>query len=214
MWSLWSSQSPSHWESFPHFVLSLPSGPCSYKAQAYKPSSMNYPMTSRPSTSTARSARRQIPPGDVRALSMRANTAQDWAGLPQAALNRLKEENAGPFQRVAMLKADGVRPFNDLPSITDVSTADSADRIKALVPHANGRQYVKKWHSWKTGVNKKINGCSNYNKCSLPRLPRSMRPSQRFQAPDSHSTITDTCRSLCRTISALLFCFSLHGRIF
>jgi hypothetical protein len=63
-----------------------------------------------------------------------------------------------------MLKADGVRPFKDLPSITDASTADSADGIKALVPHANGRQYVKKWHSWKTGGNKRINGCSNYDK--------------------------------------------------
>ncbi|KAI0260570.1 spindle assembly checkpoint component Mad1, partial [Gloeopeniophorella convolvens] len=47
---------------------------------------------------------RHVPPG-VRVLSLRDNPAQQWADLRQAALDRLKEENAALLARLASLDA-------------------------------------------------------------------------------------------------------------
>jgi len=49
-------------------------------------------------------AGRHVPPG-IRVLSLSANPAQEWADLRQAALDRLKEENAALLQRLSTLSS-------------------------------------------------------------------------------------------------------------
>jgi hypothetical protein len=52
---------------------------------------------------------------DVRVLSLSANPAQDWADLRQAALGRLKEENAMLLLRLSALEASGTHTAYPLP---------------------------------------------------------------------------------------------------
>ncbi|KAI9510349.1 MAD-domain-containing protein [Russula earlei] len=72
-------------------------------------------------------AGRHVPPG-VRVLSLVANPAQDWADLRQAALDRLKEENAALLQRLSVLEASSIRGGRASTSTpADVSTATATD---------------------------------------------------------------------------------------
>jgi len=68
-------------------------------------------------------AGRHVPPG-VRVLSLCANPAQEWADLRQAALDRLKEENAALLQRLSALEASGARSEHTATS-TSTSAPDS-----------------------------------------------------------------------------------------
>ncbi|KAH9979345.1 hypothetical protein BGW80DRAFT_1455049 [Lactifluus volemus] len=88
-------------------------------------------------------AGRHVPPG-VRVLSLRANPAQDWADLRQAALDRLKEENAALLERLATLETDlsHHHPSSSSSSTDDASGGgggggDNAAAAAALVPRAS-----------------------------------------------------------------------------
>jgi len=69
----------------------------------------------------------------VRVLSLSANPAQDWADLRQAALDRLKEENAALLQRLSALEASGA---HSVPPATDTA-ADRSSTTTELVPRAS-----------------------------------------------------------------------------
>src|SRR5713226_7932460 len=77
-------------------------------------------------------AGRHVPPG-VRVLSLSANPAQDWADLRQAALDRLKEENAALLPRLSTLEASGT---HSVPPDTDTA-ADRSSMMTELVPRAS-----------------------------------------------------------------------------
>ena len=69
----------------------------------------------------------------MRVLSLNANPAQDWADLRQAALDRLKEENAALLQRPSALYASGI---HTAPSAIDTAAARSSTTTE-LVPRAS-----------------------------------------------------------------------------
>ena len=71
-------------------------------------------------------AGRHVPPG-VRVLSLCENPAQNWAELRQAALDRLKSENAALLQRLSTL----------VPTSTDVKPAGTEAEEQQLVPRAS-----------------------------------------------------------------------------
>jgi mitotic spindle assembly checkpoint protein MAD1 len=77
-------------------------------------------------------AGRHVPPG-VRVLSLCANPAQDWADLRQAALDRLKEENAALLQRLSALETSGT---HSVPPTAD-AMADGFSTLSELVPRAS-----------------------------------------------------------------------------
>ncbi len=66
-------------------------------------------------------------------LSLSVNPAQDWADLRQAALDRLKEENAALLQRLSTLEASGT---HSVPPATDTA-ADRSSTTAELVPRAS-----------------------------------------------------------------------------
>jgi len=74
-------------------------------------------------------AGRQVPPG-VRVLSLSANPAQEWADLRQAALDRLKEENAALLQRLSTLSSSSS-------TSTSTNTTAKAEKEEELVPRAS-----------------------------------------------------------------------------
>ena len=83
-------------------------------------------------------AGRHVPPG-IRVLSLYANPAQDWADLRQAALDRLKEENAALLQRLSTLETSGAHSVLT-PTATDALNATgsgSATTVTELVPRAS-----------------------------------------------------------------------------
>ena len=80
-------------------------------------------------------AGRHVPPG-VRVLSLSANPAQEWADLRQAALDRLKEENAALLQRLSSLSSSSSEP-NPPTGTTTPETTTTADREEQLVPRAS-----------------------------------------------------------------------------
>ena len=63
-------------------------------------------------------AGRHVPPG-VRVLSLSANPAQEWADLRQAALDRLKEENAALLHRLSTLSSSSSDPNPTTPTTTE-----------------------------------------------------------------------------------------------
>ena len=71
-------------------------------------------------------AGRHVPPG-IRVLSLCENPAQNWADLRQAALDRLKSENAALLQRLSILG----------PTSTDVKPAGTEAEEQQLVPRAS-----------------------------------------------------------------------------
>lgn len=71
-------------------------------------------------------AGRHVPPG-VRVLSLSANPAQEWADLRQAALDRLKEENAALLQHLSTLSS----------SSTSNPSIDKTEDTVELVPRAS-----------------------------------------------------------------------------
>jgi mitotic spindle assembly checkpoint protein MAD1 len=84
-------------------------------------------------------AGRHVPPG-VRVLSLSANPAQEWADLRQAALDRLKEENAALLQRLSTLSSSSSNPDPNptLPTnTTTLETTTTAEREEQLVPRAS-----------------------------------------------------------------------------
>jgi hypothetical protein len=66
-------------------------------------------------------------------LPLSANPAQDWADLRNAALDRLKEENAALLQRLSALEASGTY---SIPPATD-AMADRPSITTKLVPRAS-----------------------------------------------------------------------------
>jgi len=78
-------------------------------------------------------AGRHVPPG-VRVLSLSANPAQEWADLRQAALDRLKEENAALLQRLSIVSTSSTSNTKPDPS-TDANT--TAKTEEELVPRAS-----------------------------------------------------------------------------
>lgn len=78
-------------------------------------------------------AGRHVPPG-VRVLSLSANPAQEWADLRQAALDRLKEENAALLQRLSTVSTSSTNNTKPDPS-TDANT--TAKTEEELVPRAS-----------------------------------------------------------------------------
>ena len=72
-------------------------------------------------------AGRHVPPG-VRVLSLSANPAQEWTDLRQAALDRLKEENAALLQHLSTLSSSSTSP--------DLSTNTKTEEER-LVPRAS-----------------------------------------------------------------------------
>jgi hypothetical protein len=66
-------------------------------------------------------------------LSLSANPARDWAELRQAALDRLKEENAALLQRLSALQAFGT---HRAPPATDTA-GDRSSTTTELVPRAS-----------------------------------------------------------------------------
>jgi mitotic spindle assembly checkpoint protein MAD1 len=83
-------------------------------------------------------AGRHVPPG-VRVLSLSANPAQEWADLRQAALDRLKEENAALLQRLSTLSSSSNPNPNPNPSTstTTPETTTTVEREEQLVPRAS-----------------------------------------------------------------------------
>ena len=79
-------------------------------------------------------AGRHVPPG-VRVLSLSANPAQEWADLRQAALDRLKEENAALLQRLSTLSSSS-STSNPNPN-PDPSTTTAKTEEEQLVPRAS-----------------------------------------------------------------------------
>jgi mitotic spindle assembly checkpoint protein MAD1 len=78
---------------------------------------------------------RHVPPG-VRVLSLSANPAQEWADLRQAALDRLKEENAALLQRLSTHSSSSSNP-NPPTSTTTSESTTTAEREEQLVPRAS-----------------------------------------------------------------------------
>ena len=78
-------------------------------------------------------AGRHVPPG-VRVLSLSANPAQEWADLRQAALDRLKEENAALLQHLSTLSSSS--PNFDPNSNPDHAT-NTPPKSEELVPRAS-----------------------------------------------------------------------------
>jgi mitotic spindle assembly checkpoint protein MAD1 len=76
-------------------------------------------------------AGRHVPPG-VRVLSLSANPAQEWADLRQAALDRLKEENAALLQRLSTLSSSS-STSNPNPD----SSINTDTKEEELVPRAS-----------------------------------------------------------------------------
>src|SRR6266403_640188 len=82
-------------------------------------------------------AGRHVPPG-VRVLSLSANPAQEWADLRQAALDRLKEENAALLQRLSTLTSSSSSSSNLDPNANpDLTTKTSSKTEEDLVPRAS-----------------------------------------------------------------------------
>jgi mitotic spindle assembly checkpoint protein MAD1 len=79
-------------------------------------------------------AGRHVPPG-VRVLSLSANPAQEWADLRQAALDRLKEENAALLQRLSTLSSSSISNPNPDSPINTNTTEKRAE--EELVPRAS-----------------------------------------------------------------------------
>ena len=79
-------------------------------------------------------AGRHVPPG-VRVLSLSANPAQEWADLRQAALDRLKEENAALLQRLSTLSSTS-NPNPVSSTNTDTNT-NAREEEEDLVPRAS-----------------------------------------------------------------------------
>jgi mitotic spindle assembly checkpoint protein MAD1 len=74
----------------------------------------------------------------VRVLSLCANPAQDWADLRQAALDRLKEENAALLQRLSVLEASGAHSASSASdAAATTSNADESSTPTELVPRAS-----------------------------------------------------------------------------
>ena len=76
-------------------------------------------------------AGRHVPPG-VRVLSLSANPAQEWADLRQAALDRLKEENAALLHRLSTLSSSS-SSSNPNPTTSTTTTTEE----ESLVPRAS-----------------------------------------------------------------------------
>jgi mitotic spindle assembly checkpoint protein MAD1 len=72
-------------------------------------------------------AGRHVPPG-IRVLSLSANPAQEWSDLRQAALDRLKEENAALLHRLSTLSSSSSNPDPNLATTTEK---------ESLVPRAS-----------------------------------------------------------------------------
>lgn len=81
-------------------------------------------------------AGRHIPPG-VRVLSLSANPAQEWADLRQAALDRLKEENAALLQRLSTLSSSSTSNPGPDPDTSTNAGATAKTEEEALVPRAS-----------------------------------------------------------------------------
>jgi mitotic spindle assembly checkpoint protein MAD1 len=79
-------------------------------------------------------AGRHVPPG-VRVLSLSMNPAQEWADLRQAALDRLKEENAALLQRLSTLSSSSTS--NPDPDTSTNAGATAKTEEEALVPRAS-----------------------------------------------------------------------------
>jgi mitotic spindle assembly checkpoint protein MAD1 len=79
-------------------------------------------------------AGRHVPPG-VRVLSLSMNPAQEWADLRQAALDRLKEENAALLQRLSTLSSSS-STSNPNPDAGPTNTS-TATKEEELVPRAS-----------------------------------------------------------------------------
>jgi mitotic spindle assembly checkpoint protein MAD1 len=77
-------------------------------------------------------AGRHVPPG-VRVLSLSTNPAQEWADLRQAALDRLKEENAALLQRLSTLSSPPTSNPNPNPDANATAKAEE----ESLVPRAS-----------------------------------------------------------------------------
>ena len=86
-------------------------------------------------------AGRHVPPG-VRVLSLSANPAQEWADLRQAALDRLKEENAALLQRLSTLSSSSSpsshpNPNPDSGPTNTTNTTSKTGEEEELVPRAS-----------------------------------------------------------------------------
>ncbi len=82
-------------------------------------------------------AGRHVPPG-VRVLSLSANPAQEWADLRQAALDRLKEENAALLQRLTTVSSSSTSNPNPNPNPDpNTNTNTTAKTEEELVPRAS-----------------------------------------------------------------------------
>jgi len=81
-------------------------------------------------------AGRHVPPG-VRVLSLCANPAQEWADLRQAALDRLKEENAALLQHLSTLSNPNSNPNPATNPTTTTTTPETAKTEEQLVPRAS-----------------------------------------------------------------------------
>ncbi|KAN0114199.1 Spindle assembly checkpoint component Mad1 [Russula decolorans] len=80
---------------------------------------------------------RHVPPG-VRVLSLSMNPAQEWADLRQAALDRLKEENAALLQRLSTLSSSSSNPNPNPDTSTNTNTtAKTEEKEEQLVPRAS-----------------------------------------------------------------------------
>src|SRR6266852_7265690 len=82
-------------------------------------------------------AGRHVPPS-VRVLSLSANPAQEWADLRQAALDRLKEENAALLQRLTTVSSSSTSNPNPNPNPDpNTNTNTTAKTEEELVPRAS-----------------------------------------------------------------------------
>jgi len=118
-------------------------------------------------------AGQHVLPG-VWVLSLSANPAQDWADLRQAALDRLKEENAVLLQRLSALETSGT---HSAPPATD-TTADRSSTTTELVPRASWAAVCQEKHSSRTTCVRRKSVCCTSDKCSPPRWPSSVRYSR------------------------------------
>jgi mitotic spindle assembly checkpoint protein MAD1 len=81
-------------------------------------------------------AGRHVPPG-VRVLSLSMNPAQEWTDLRQAALDRLKEENAALLQRLSTLSSSSSTSNPNPDLSTNTNTTAKTEVGEQLVPRAS-----------------------------------------------------------------------------
>ena len=81
-------------------------------------------------------AGRHVLPG-VRVLSLSMYPAQEWADLRQAALDRLKEENAALLQRLSTLSSSSSNPNPNPDTNTNTNTTAKTEEEEQLVPRAS-----------------------------------------------------------------------------